>query len=128
MSAPLAFRFGPFLPDEAAHVEETGERRRTLLRRFPFVSGVLATDTGFAGRGWRAACLLKGATLEALAERRALLRSLSGTRDVLNVSGESFADVLLLPESLAFGPVRGGSDGFRQEAEMEFLQLTEGGE
>ena len=123
MPASVTFTFGPFIPDAAAHIEETGGGKQLLLRRFPFVNGTLAINAGFASRRWKASCLLKAPDVSALISRRKLLRSLCNAEDILTVIGESFNAVILLPDSLYFGAVRTCSNGFLQETEMEFLQL-----
>ncbi|MFA4985984.1 MAG: DNA circularization N-terminal domain-containing protein [Candidatus Brocadiia bacterium] len=125
MPAILTFSYGSFKPDAAAHVEELGGGRALLVRRFPFVDGALVIDTGFAGRRWRVSCVIAGITLVALAARRSELRALAGVQEVLLANGEQFGNVLLDPASLVFGTVTAVRDSFMQQADMEFIQLSE---
>lgn len=125
MAGNLVFTFGRFRPDGAASIEELGEGRKLVVRKFPFVNGISVTDCGFAGRRWRARCLLRGVDFGALAARRRLLRGMTGKEDVLTISGESFAHVIIVPDKLCFAPIRNAGAELLQEVELEFLQLRE---
>jgi hypothetical protein len=128
MPKEVIFSFGPLIATAGAHIEELGAEPADRLVKFPFISGLLRIPTGFSGRRWKARCYIIGADISALASRRASLRLLEGVEEVLTVSGESFAPVVISGGTLRFGAVRSDASGLVQEVSVEFIQLREGAE